>query len=152
MPFRLDDVEDWHAGVTCIPTALAAITGEMPKDIGRLVHSGLHGRKLSEQLRTDDDVREWLDVISLLGGHGTPGEDYSKIPFSERPTIEEWMASTDGHDLDLVFCDDGASLGHVFATYHKEIVDTYTDGKRMKFDKPPQSLRALRVNQTFRIW
>jgi hypothetical protein len=152
MPFRLGDVEDWHPSVTCIPTALAAITGEMPKEIGRLIHSGLHGRKLPEQLRTEDDVRDWLDIISLLGGHGTPRKDFSRTPFSERPTIEEWMARTDAGELELVFCDDGGSLGHVFATADKDVVDSYTEGKRIKFEKVPKSYVALRVSRTLRVW
>ncbi len=152
MPLTLRDIKGAHKNAYCVSLTLAAITGRTEKDIGRLVHSGLHGRKLPKRLRTDDDVDDWLAIANFLGGNCTPGDDYSEISFSERPTIESWMAGKNRRNLELVFCDDGASIGHVFATENNEVVDTYTDGKRARFQGVPQEYGALRVGRTFRLW
>ena len=152
MPFRLRDINGRHKNAYCVSLTLAAITGRTPKDIGRLIHSGLHGRKLPQRLRTDDDVDDWLAIASFLGGNCTLQDDYSEISFSERPTIGSWMASKKRSDLELVFCDDGASIGHVFATENNEVVDTYTEGKRARFQGVPEEYGALRVRRTFRVW
>ena len=98
------------------------------------------------------NVDDWLAIANFLGGNCTPGDDYSEISFSERPTIVSWMAGKNRRNLELVFCDDGASIGHVFATENNEVVDTYTDGKRARFQGVPQEYGALRVGRTFRLW
>ena len=37
MVFKLADIKDWNAGLSCSPTALAAITGKTPTEIGGLL-------------------------------------------------------------------------------------------------------------------
>jgi hypothetical protein len=154
MPCKLGDINGWHEDMYCTPTALAAITAKTPEEVALLLQKAakLHGREISTQLRTDYNINDWLKVIKLLEGDWTPGDDFSELPYAERPTIDGWMANTAGADLELVFCDDGASMGHVFATIDKDVVDTYTVGKRIKFDKVPANYEALRVKRTFLIW
>src|SRR5260370_20767461 len=88
MPLTLRDIKGAHKNAYCVSLTLAAITGRAPKDIGRLVHSGLHGRKLPKRLRTDDDVDDWLAITNFLGGKYTPDDTYSENSFSARPTVD----------------------------------------------------------------
>jgi hypothetical protein len=154
MPFKLGDINGWHPNVRCTPTALAAITGKTPEEIGGVLQKAaeFYGREIPEQLRADYNINDWLKAIKPLGGDWTCGDNFSERPYAERPTINEWMKSTMGPDLELVFCDDGVSKGHVFATIHNEVVDTYTDGKRIKFDNTPASYGAFRVKRTFLVF
>src|SRR2546425_830683 len=115
MEFVLGDVAGWNGGVSCTPTALAAISGESLERIGGLLQEAakLHGRAISTELRHDYDLNDWLGVIRLLGGNWAPAEDYSESPFESRPTIDEWAKAATAPDPELVFCEDGAT-GHVF--------------------------------------
>jgi hypothetical protein len=154
MAFKLKDVTGWHSDVTCTPTALAAITGKTPDEVAILLHEAakIHGREISAQLQTDYNINDWLKVIQLLGGNWAPGNNYSELPFADRPTIDQWMVQTLGADLELVFCDNGGSIGHVFATMNNQIVDTYTNGKRIKFEKVPPAYATFRVKRSFLVW
>src|SRR5215510_8554329 len=118
MPFALGDIKDWRDGISCTPTALAAITGKAPDEIGALLQQAaeIYGRAIPAQLRPNYNINDWLRVIKLLGGDWVEGERYDARPFNERPTIDDWMANHIGVDLELVFCDDGDQIGHVFAT------------------------------------
>jgi hypothetical protein len=64
MPFKLGDINAWHANVYCTPTALAA-----KREASLLQEAAkLYGREIYEQLRE----------IKLLGGDWTPGDDFSE--------------------------------------------------------------------------
>lgn len=154
MAFALGDIKEWRKGMSCTPTALAAITGETPDEIGVLLRRAAaeYGVKIPTQLRADYDINHWLKVIKLRGGAWVELEKYDDKPFSERPTVDDWMATHMGADLELIFCDDGGETGHVFATKGGDVVDTYTDGKRIRFDKIPAGYPLLRVKRTFLVF
>ncbi len=154
MAFVLDDIKGWHPGISCTPTALGAITGKTPDEIGTLLHQAAKelGREIPAQLRGDYNINDWLKAIRLLDGDWVEGEKFDDRPFNERPTIDEWMANHVGPDLELVFCDDGDKIGHVFATIDGDVVDTYSAGKRIKFDGVPAEYLMLRVKRTFLVF
>ena len=70
MVFKLADIKDWNAGLSCSPTALAAITGKTPTEIGGLLKDAakINGRDISEELLPGYDINDWLKVIKLVGG------------------------------------------------------------------------------------
>jgi hypothetical protein len=161
MPFKLGDVIGWTRDSPCTPTALAAITGKTPEEIGSVLRAAAkaNGRDISENLRIDYDPQDWRSAIKLLDGNWTLGDDFSSHDFAQRPTIGAWMATSVGAEIELVVCTDRderadgeKAVGHVFATFDREVVDTYTDGKRMRFTAVPPSYREFRVQRTFLVW
>jgi hypothetical protein len=154
MAFVLGDIKGWRQEISCTPTALGAITGKTPDEIGTLLHQSAKelGREIPDQLRGDYNINDWLKAIKLLGGDWVEAEKFDDRPFNERPTINEWMGTHVGADLELVFCDDGDKIGHVFATIEGDVVDTYTLGKRIKFDAVPRGFRTLRIKRTFLVF
>lgn len=159
MPFKLGDINGWHKGLSCTPTALSALSAKTPKEIAVLLEqvARQQGREIGPELRQDYNINDWLRVVNVLGGDWVPGEDYSQMSFEKRPTIDEWMANHLGVELELVFCDDNRNIGHVrnfghvFATVAGEVVDTYTCGKRVPFRQVPEDYRLLRVKRTFLV-
>lgn len=151
--FKVADVSDWTEGLSCTPTALAALTGKTPAEVATLLAEAAEkaGRPIGKEIREDYAVSDWLMAVELMGGEWSPGDDFSDRPFSDRPTISEWMASSLGADPELVFCDNGATVGHVFVTEGEDVVDTYTQGKRIKFTSTPEKYNDLRVKLTFLV-
>lgn len=154
MNFELRDVKDWTKGTSCTPTALAAVTGKSINEICAVLKNAAacHGREISDELRDDYNINDWLKAINLLGGNWAEADNFEETEFSERPTIKEWMCNRCGPDLELVFCDNGNSVGHVFATIEQDVVDTYTCGQRIKFSDVPKDFEVLRVKRSFLIW
>jgi hypothetical protein len=152
--FALTDIRKWKSGLSCSPTALAAITGKTPDEIAVLLKEAarINGRDISVELLPGYDINDWLKVIKLLGGDWVQAETHEEKEFTQRPTINEWMANSMGADLELVFCDDGQDIGHVFATLDGHVVDTYTGGKRIPFDKVPADYEMLRVKHAFLVF
>jgi hypothetical protein len=152
--FALADIKEWRKGLSCSPTALTAITGQTPDEISVLLQEAakINGRDISAELLPGYNINDWLKAIKLLGGDWVQGETHEDKDFAQRPTIDEWMANSMGADLELVFCDDNQKVGHVFATIEGDVVDTYTCGKRIHFDKVPADYGMLRVKRTFLVF
>jgi hypothetical protein len=150
MALKLADIVDWKDGLSCSPTALCAISGKTPTEIGVLLQqiAGEQGRKIDIE-RNDYAIGDWLQAVKRLGGDWTPGDDFRSVEFQKRPTINEWMSRNSMPDLELVVPDDGAQIGHVFAGYQGRVVDTYTGGKLMKFSAVPKDYEPFRVSLTF---
>lgn len=57
MAFQLADITGWQDGLSCTPTALAAISGKAPGEIGELLKLAAkqNGREISASLRNDYD-------------------------------------------------------------------------------------------------
>ena len=154
MNFALADVVDWIEQLSCTPTALAAITGKTPTEIGIVLKKAaeINGHEISNALRPNYNINDWLKAIRLVGGQWVPGDNFEEESFNLRPTINDWLGGSIGADLELVFCDDGVDIGHVFATIDRDVVDTYTRGKRVAFSSVPASYEGLRVKRTFLIF
>ncbi|PZO52803.1 MAG: hypothetical protein DCF16_08380 [Alphaproteobacteria bacterium] len=153
MPFALNDVIGWSDSVFCTPTALAAISGRNPAEIGRLLAQCAveRGEYILDALRPDYNINDWLRAVRMLGGEWREIENFSKAPFSSRPTISEWMSNRRGDVLCLVHCDEDGAKGHVFATNGSDVVDTYTRGRKMKFSTPDPDFQAMRVKHVFHV-
>ncbi len=154
MPFALNDVVEWSDAVFCTPTALAAISGRSPAEIGRLLAQCAleRGEYISDELRPDYNIQDWLRAIRIMGGEWREIENYSKAPFLIRPTISEWMSNRIGDVLYLVHCDENGSKGHVFATDGSNVVETYTRGRKVKFSTPDPDFQAMRVKHVFQVF
>ena len=94
MAFALGDIQGWRDGLSCTPTALVAVTGKTPDEIGALLRRAakIYGREVPAQPRADYDINDWLKAIKLLGGDWVQAEKFDDRPFGERPTIDEWIA------------------------------------------------------------
>lgn len=151
--FSLRDVQDWHAGVFCTPTALAAVSGLSPAKVGELLSrsAAVHNETIGVELRRDYNINHWLTAISLLGGGWREVQNFSAIAFVQRPTIAEWLASRPRKATYLVHCDVDGTKGHVFATDGYDVVDTYTEGRRVKVDMPPPDFSDMRIKHVFEI-
>jgi len=57
------------------------------------------------------------------------------------------------NELKLVFGENANASGtHAFATVQGDVVDTYTDGKRIRFPGVEGSYLDFRVKRVFNIW
>jgi len=150
---KLHHIPDWFDGLSCAPTALAAISGKSLVDIGVLLQqaANAHGRQISGQLLETYDLSDTLLAIKLMGSFWMAAEDYDRKSFHQRPAIDEWMKRDHSSGIKLVFCDDGGNDGHIFAAQEGNVVDTYTRGKCVAFDAVPASYRKFRVKLTFLI-
>jgi hypothetical protein len=150
---QLHNIPDWFEGLSCAPTALAAVSGKPLSDIGVLLQraANSHGRHISERLLATYDLKDTLKAMKLLGSFWLVADDYDNRPFEDRPTIDEWTLRNDASGIQLIFCDDGGSGGHIFAAHKGHVVDTYTRGSSIKFEAVPASYRKFRVKLTFLI-
>ncbi len=146
-------IQDWFEGLSCAPTALAAISGKPPAEIGGLLQeaANAHGKLIPDRLLANYDLNDTLQAIKLLGNFWLAADKYDDRPFDERPTIEEWMASDKSSGIKLVFCDDGGADGHIFAAREGYVVDTYTAGHCVRFEAVPSAYGKFRVKLTFLI-
>jgi hypothetical protein len=95
MVFKLADIKDWNAGLSCSPTALAAITGKTPTEIGGLLKdtakiNGPERRNEIAKLRSEiQEMNRTVCVLRLcdLGGPGRCGQ---VAPFLPRLSSEAW--------------------------------------------------------------
>jgi hypothetical protein len=150
---KLHHIHDWFDGLSCAPTALAAISGKSLTDIGVLLQqaANTHGRNISDRLLETYDLSDTLLAIKLMGSFWLAAEEFDRRPFHERPTIDEWGTRDRSSGIKLVFCDDGGTDGHIFAAQEGNIVDTYTRGNCIPFEAVPASYRKFRVKLTFLI-
>jgi hypothetical protein len=150
---KLQHIQDWFEGLSCAPTALAAISGRSLAEIGVCLQqaANAHGRYISDQLLETYDLSDTLQAAKLMGIFWLAADEYDRKPFDERPSIDEWMAHDRSSGIKLVFCDDGNGDGHIFAAQDGAVVDTYTKGKCVEFIAVPASYRKFRVKLTFLI-
>jgi len=125
----------------CVPTALCAISGRTPEEIGLILSraAALNDYHIGPQLLWDYNIAHWLDSIRLMGGGVKEAVDFRQRPLESRPTIEEWLTQPDDR-LSLVYCDAGGNvLTHVFARQDNALVDTYTNGVRIPVGGMPRA-------------
>ena len=89
MPFVLGDINGWHPGISCTPTALCAITSKTPDEIGTLLQQAAKkfGRGIPSQLRADYNINDCLNGVILLGGDWVELEKFDDRKFLERPQL-----------------------------------------------------------------
>ena len=152
MCFELREVPDWTTGISCTPTALAAISGRSLSAIGLLLRQAAseRGAEIARELRQDYNINDWLRSVELMGGSWTESQTFDG-DFDRRPSIERWMRDSATADLVLVFADNGDGIAHVFATELRMVVDTYTEGRRVPFGDVPSEIKQFRVKRVFRI-
>ena len=153
MEAKLHGIQEWFAGLSCAPTALAAISGKPLAEVGAFLQqaANIQGRQKSDLLLATYDLPDMLKAVKLLGSFWLAADTYESRPFADRPTIDEWMASNRFSGIKLVFCDDGGKNGHIFAAREGHVIDTYTGGHCVKFDAVPFAYRKFRVKLTFLI-
>jgi hypothetical protein len=152
MALLLQDIRDFRTGLSCTPTMICAISSLTPEEAGLLLQKAAQqcGVEISPELRKDYDLNHWLNAVKLLGGRWEEADNLEDWPFEARPQIDEWMrVAALKNALQLVFCDDGNNQGHTFATFNGDVVDTYTGGKRTKFNGVPGDYEMFRVKRSF---
>ncbi|TMJ03416.1 MAG: hypothetical protein E6G97_09775 [Alphaproteobacteria bacterium] len=152
MVLKLGDINQPEANLSCALTMLCAISGRSPDEMGLLMQQVCadDGRHV-ELRRPDYAPADWLEAIKRLGGVIAGTNEHGNKPYEQRPTIDQWIASTTDTGLIVIVTDDGKVGGeaHVFAIENGNIVDTYTGGKVIKFTGSP--LVAQRVVKAFKI-
>ncbi|TIR15289.1 MAG: hypothetical protein E5X34_29795 [Mesorhizobium sp.] len=151
--FSLHEVEDWTENASCTPTALAALTGRPLQEIGELLAeiAAENGRAIGPELRADYAPQDWAGAVNRLGGDWVVAEEFRDREFSDRPSINEWMETHLGVEPELVVCYGANNIGHVFATFEGDVVDTYTEGKRVHFTGVPIDFEFLKVAYTLLV-
>jgi len=150
---KLSHIQDWFEGLSCAPTALAAVSGQPLAKIGVFLQQAAHarGRQISGRLLANYELSDTLAALKLLGSFWMAADTYEAKPFNERPLIDEWIAADRTPGIKLVFCTDGGEAGHIFAAQDGDVIDTYTQGRCIKFEGVPLSYRKFRVKLTFLI-
>jgi hypothetical protein len=151
MALKLGDINGYRPGIYCTPTMICAISGITPDEAGVLLQKAAKefGVDILAELRPDYDINHWLRAVKLLGGNVTERDEFSDMPFEKRPDIDEWMHVSAGKRLELTYCDNNGVAGHTFARFGGDVVDTYTDGKRITFTGVPPDYKMLRVKRSF---
>jgi hypothetical protein len=150
---ELFDIQDWFDGLSCAPTALAAISGRPLAEIGLLLQqaANANGHEISERLLANYNLSDTLKAIKLLGCFWFEADQYDDRAFDARPSIDLWMATAHFSGIKLIFCDDGGVDGHIFAAKQGMVVDTYTNGHCVVFSAVPAAYRKFRVKLTFLV-
>ena len=145
MKLRLADINEYRPGIYCTPTMICAISGITPEEAGLLLQKAAKefSVDISAELRRDYDVNHWLRAVKLLDGTWEERDNFEDWPFDKRPDIDEWMRLSSGIRLELTLFYDNGAIGVTFATFGGHVVDTYTDGKLVKFNKVPPDYRML---------
>jgi hypothetical protein len=155
MPLELQDVPDWQPGLSCVLTALSALSGETPTQVHAKLRviASQDGRNIGPELRADYNINDWLAAVEQLGGRWRQRLDYRNLPFEQRPTINDFMRNDPNTDTELVHCDDGGTglPTHVFAREARDVVDAYTDGRRAQFTGVTEDYLPFRVKLTFLV-
>jgi len=136
----LHTVGDWVTNTHCVPTAIAALTGQpIPVVMG---HINSLASKDCLQLDQFQGVppKYWLDALKLMGLR-------PKVDCHHKgKTIEEFMAASFPPAPILVMAKDEAlGVTHVFAVHGNSFVDTYTGGAVQNFKKVPDDMKNFRL-------
>lgn len=156
MKFFLRDASGWTESVICTTTTLCAITGEQPGHIAALIskRAALRGKTYPPEPSQAFNIGDCLDVIRDLGAEFVQVEDYSEVPYADRPLISQYLGRPPSSELKLVFGEnEAADMTHVFALQNGELVDTYTFGKKVDANpaRVPQACDVHRVKRVFTI-
>lgn len=152
MTMHLTAVKGWHTGMSCVPTALAAISSKTPTEIADVLTTAARsiGETIASGLLQEYPVRVWLKAVELLDGAWWVAGDYAECPLDMRPSIGEWMNQNPQGPLTLVYCSSNLeNASHVFAAENGQFVDVYTQGQKIRFCKPPAEFLSFRVKYLF---
>ncbi len=153
---RLRDVRDWNKNVTCVPTAVCAITGITPGEfqIFMAMYEQELGKPVHDELQKGYEAGIWMPFIERLKARIEPVQDFSTTPYEHRPTITEYMRGQLPRGVTLVFgYNPTLDKGHVFAADGTRIVDSYTGGVIREFsdDDVEESTDQFRVVRVFEV-
>lgn len=156
MTFVLTSARGWQKNVSCVPTALSAISGlSIDNIVDALVQAAANrGIVAQRDPAASFNIQDWLRVVRNLGGSWTEIEDYSSDPYQNRQTISQYLGSRPFPDLRLVFCENAdVSMTHVFALSGSCLVDTYTRGKIAPANphRVPPSYDGFRIKRVFTV-
>ena len=82
MFLQLWDIKGWHRGVSCVPTALCAVSACELDRIGRVLQNAARrtGINISEELQSSYNINTWLAAIPELGGRCTEVLRWDNLP------------------------------------------------------------------------
>ncbi len=148
----LRNVAGWTSDMTCVPTALCAVTGLSIDRVAAALskHAGQPPR--GQKFLHSYNIIAWLKALAELGATWTDVLDHSDELYKNRATIELFMTQHQRTGTMLVFGEnEDISCTHLFAAEGRYLVDTYTGGKAVKFTQVPTDYNAFRIKRIFAI-
>jgi hypothetical protein len=165
MFLHLWDVRGWHRAVSCVPTALCAVSACELDRIGRILQNAAReiGRQIPEELQRAYNIEIWLRAIPILGGQWTEVWRWDHVTYEHRPDVNWYMAHYGNEQLDLgnqqlqlVFCENPVGTDdhqtHLFARCGQRFVDIYTCGRVQNFAGADERYLPFRVKRAFAVW
>jgi len=154
---QLFDVGGWHRGISCVPTALCAVSACELDRIGRVLQTAARhgGVNIPEELQSSYDIDTWLAAIPELGGRCTEVLHWNSLPYQQRPDIDFYMAQFRNEQLQLVFGENPSGAEndqtHLFARCGQRFVDIYTAGGFRNFERTISKYLPFRVKRVLAV-
>ena len=148
----LYEVAGWTSEMTCVPTALCAVTGQPIGKVGAALSKHAGAPPNGKMFLPSYNINDWLKALSELTSAWTDVLDHSKEPYKDRATIDLFMTKHQRSGTMLVFGEDECiSCTHLFAAEGRNLVDIYTAGKVTQFTQAPIEYNAFRIKRIFTI-
>ena len=157
MFLHLWDVRGWHQGVTCVPTALCAVSACELDRIGRVLQQAARGVGINipENLQLAYNINVWLRATRDLSGRCTEVLHWDNLPYAQRPDINFYVRQFRNEQLELVFGENRMDAEdhqtHLFARCGQRFVDIYTGGAVRDFEGADAEYLAFRVKRVFAV-
>jgi hypothetical protein len=157
MFLQLSDVRGWHRGVSCVPTALCAVSACELDRIGRVLQTAARrvGVNIPEELQQAYNIRIWLRAIQELGGRWAEVLRWDSLPYEQRPDVNFYITQFRSEQLQLVFgenrLDAEDDQTHLFARRGQRFIDIYTGGAVQDFERADPEYLAFRIKRVFAV-
>jgi hypothetical protein len=154
---QLCDVLGWRRGVSCVPTALCAVSACELDRIGRVLQTAAQrlGVNIPQELQSSYEMNTWLAAIAELGGRCTEVLHWDSLPYQQRPDIDFYMAQFRNEQLQLVFGENPSAAEneqtHLFARCGQTFVDIYTAGRVQNFERTISKYLPFRIKRVFAV-
>jgi hypothetical protein len=154
---QLCEVAGWRRGVSCVPTALCAVSACELDKIGRVLQTAARslGIDIPEELQSAYDINIWLAAIHELGGRWTEVLRWDSLAYEQRPDIDFYMTHFRNEQLQLVFGEDPSGVEndqtHLFARCGQSFVDVYTAGRVQNFERATSKYLPFRIKRVFAV-
>jgi hypothetical protein len=156
MPIIFGDVQEWNINTLCVCTALSAVTGVHPSEVGKQI--ALEAQKDGQSVAADPgqpfNINHWSRVVRALGGQMNEVNNLEHLPYELRQTISQFLANANLRGVHLVFGENkDRTATHVFAYSNGQLVDTYTLGKRITAvpEAVPEEYNDFHVKRVFQL-
>ena len=137
MKIKLNDVNGWIEGTSCVVTALAALSDETPQTIASLLSDVVadNGGYVEPLVTSAFNRKHWEEALGRLGFEYLIVGDCAASDLRNAEMIEDFLRSEMPSTARLVFCKRADhSDAHVFVVFGDRLVDVYTRGRAADID------------------